>query len=128
MNIMYAAWAPGCTSAEDLHEAVCFIDLRPVLCGLYVARCSDYCLDVCELLTRFVSRTPPGLQVQAERRGTLLPPYERALPVSNGDVMTVFMLLEAFVREGSHDGGGPPGLPHPMTPPTPKIPKMGSPT
>ena len=113
MHVMYAVWAPGCATAGDLHEAVCFIDLRPVLCGLYVARCQDYCLDVCELLTRFARRCPAGLQVQAERQGALLPPFERALPVNNGDVITVFVLPDSLTRDWGRGGGGPPGHPPP---------------
>ena len=111
MNVLYAVWAPGCTSATDFDEAVCFVDLRPVLGGLYAARCPDYCFDVQALLDRFIGRCPPGLQVQAERRGVLLSPHERALPVSSGDVITVFVLPEALLTEWRQGGGGPPGPP-----------------
>ena len=119
MHVLYAVWAPGCPSADDLSEAVCFVDLRPVLCGLYVARCPGYRFDVRELLLRFAGRCPAGMHVQAERRGTLLPPDEQALPVTNGDVITVFVLPDALTREWGHGGGDPPGPSMPPDPPGP---------
>ena len=61
-------------------------------------------------------RCRAGLQVQAERKGVLLPSNEQALPVENGDVITVFVLPDALIRDWSSDGGDPPG---PSLPPGP---------